>query len=129
MGLHHILCVYAMGVSLVFCEIPNSGRRYVSDCFACSWDSFLAWVALSNLNLRTFALSYCILFFHIGLLSPGILFFFEVKQRVWDLDLCKKAGVSRGWEGLMEVDGGKNVNRIYCMRKGSIFKKIFSMQN
>jgi hypothetical protein len=41
----------------------------VSDSFACSWNSFppVGLVALSRLDMKAFALSYCILFCHVWL--------------------------------------------------------------
>ena len=47
-----------------FCGISHSGSRYVSDSFACSWDSLSSnQLALSGFDMRAFAFSYFILVF------------------------------------------------------------------
>lgn len=52
--------LHTMAVSFVLCGSPNSGNRCVFDSFCLLFSS--CWVALARLNMRGFALSYCILF-------------------------------------------------------------------
>lgn len=70
----------------------NSGSRYVSESFACSWDY---WVALSSLDMRAFALSYCILC-SVWLSSLAVLLHSEGKEgRKW---ICERGDVGERWE-------------------------------
>lgn len=66
-------------IARCFCGTPSSGRD-VSDSFSCSWKSFSYWVPSSSLYRKTFALSYCILFCYVWLVSLGGLLLSERKQ-------------------------------------------------
>lgn len=53
---------FVRALSLGFVWDSNNGSGCDSDSFACSWDSAFYWVALSNLDMRAFALSYSLSF-------------------------------------------------------------------
>ena len=76
-GLHQVLWIYVMAVSSGFpvgLLIVGVG---VSLTLACFWDFSPCWVALSGLDMRAFALSFCILFFPLRWLYLGGLPFTE----------------------------------------------------
>lgn len=97
----------------------------VSLTLACSWDSSFYWVALANLHIRSFVLSYCILFCCVWLLSLGGLFFSEGKWG-WEVNLGERESVGE----LGGVERRETLVGIYYIREKSIFslKKKLSLQ-
>ena len=85
MGLLQVLCIYVMDISLCFVGIsltfflPPLGTL------------FLLLITLCNIVMKAFALSYCILFFPIWLLSLGSLLFSK-EETEWE-------GIRRRVEG------------------------------
>lgn len=75
-GLHRsaqALCVYVMAVSLVY--LWHSGNACSSDSSCLLLGLFSScWIALSCLNMKAFAMSYCILFCSVWLSLGGLLF-------------------------------------------------------
>ena len=46
-------------ISLVFLQEPDYKNKWVSNSFACSWNSFpIGWVAVSKFNIKVLASSY-----------------------------------------------------------------------
>jgi hypothetical protein len=85
MDLYQILCVYVIADNLVFCGAPNSGTWCIFDsCLLLELFTFY-YIPLSNLNIKTFTLSYCILFCCIWLSSLGGLLFSEEETEGVDL--------------------------------------------
>lgn len=91
--------------------------------FACSWGVFSScWFAFSNLSLRMFALSYCLLFCPVWLFSPGGC---SSLKRKW-----RGSGPGLGERGSDGDLGGQRVGKmpLRCiMRKENLFsiKKIW----
>ena len=64
---------------------------------------------------RDFALSYCILFCPVLMLSSGVLLFTEeemVEERIWE---------KREWTESDRIEQGETMVRMHCIRKQSIF--------
>lgn len=73
MGLHGFApgsLLYVMAFIWVFCGTPNNESKFITDSFASSWDAFLpiGLPSPSSLDMRVFALSDCIPFYHVWLL-------------------------------------------------------------
>lgn len=66
--------------------------------------------------MRVFALSYCILFSPVWLLSFGGLLFLKRKQRIW---IWGRKEVKKQ----EEVEGGETAFWIYCVREEFTFQK------
>lgn len=80
----------------IFCGTPNHENIWVCDSFAYSWDLFYCWFAMSNVDMiifRFFLLQY-ILFHHFWLLSFGILFFYDKRQK--GVDSERRGGMEGG---------------------------------
>lgn len=112
MGLHQVLCIYVMTVSLVFCETVNCENGCVSDSFPCSWSSFPPARLPCELWYEGFC--FVLLYFVLPCLDV-VSCYFLVGDGGW-VDLGKKEV-----EWLGEVKGGGTVVRMHCKREGSIF--------
>ena len=95
--------------------IVGVGVSLSLDCFPPVGLSCLAF------GMKAFALSYCALFCHVWLLSPEGLLSFKERQT----GSASRGGGERAKVGgkLGEVEGGKTVVRMYCVREESIFNK------
>lgn len=78
-----------MVAKLVFYGTHNSGSRRVPDPLCVYLRLFISyWVVSHSVNMRAYALSFCILFCLVWLLSLGCLLFSEGKWKV--SGFCRK---------------------------------------
>ena len=77
MGLHDILCIYVMAVSLVLFGTPTVGVDVSLTLLPALGSLSSYWVSLSSLDMRVFVLCFCVLFCPVLLLTLGDLLISE----------------------------------------------------